>query len=89
MWGDTVSSDVGVVWMFIAILFFFMGMYVGVRIEKDERPQEQKRPEPEEVRIVLENLLFGCSRYERECIEEAIEIVRREEDESQMDSERD
>ena len=89
MWGDTVSSDVGVVWMFISVLFFFLGLYVGVRIEKDERPQETKRPEPEEVRIVLENLLFGCSHYERECIEEAIEIVRREEDESQMDSERD
>ena len=84
------NSDVGVVWMFIAIMFFFMGMYVGTKIkENDHTKIYRRKPKPEEIRIVLENILIGlhCSPYERDCINEAIEIMgRREADAEEMDS---
>ena len=93
MWGDTLNTDVGIVWMFISVLFFFLGMYVGVKIrENDDVKIYRPKPKPEDIRIVLENMRFGlhCSPFEKDCIDEAIRIVEgREEDESQMDSQRD
>ena len=72
------NSDVGVVWMFISILFFFLGVYVGTKIKDNDNVKiYHRKPKPEEIRIVLENMMMSGSPYEKECIEEAIEIVEK------------
>ena len=77
MWGDTLNSDVGVVWMFISVLFFLLGIWVGAKIRDTEEKAEKKPPTDEEIRVVLENVMFSyhCSPHEKDCIEEAINIL--------------
>ena len=74
------SNDVGIVWLFISLMFFFLGVYVGVRITKNgeglkTEEEDNKQMDAEEVINGLQNLRMSLSWHEKEYLDYACGCV--------------